>query len=111
MIVRPRHCASGYDELSNNSAQAHPNAEIFLPQVVIRAPQSMNPNTGMDHGADSPAARFTAPDLLQVTVPWKHHSVRLTEQVKELHSQFFMWRATNPNISKLLLYILALILL
>ena len=58
---------------------------------------------------DSPAARFTAPDLLQVIVPWKHHSVRLKEQVKELLSQIFMWEATNPSVSKLLLYISALI--
>jgi hypothetical protein len=50
-------------------------------------------------------------DLLQVIVPWKLHSVRLTKQVKELHFQIFMWEATNPSVSKLLLYIPALILL
>jgi hypothetical protein len=53
--------------------------------------------------------RITAPDLLQVTVPWKHHSVRLTEQVKGLLSQIFMWEAINPSVSKLLLYKPALI--
>jgi hypothetical protein len=41
-------------------------------------------------------ARFTAPDLIEVTVPWELHSGRLTEQVKELHSQIFIWEATNP---------------
>jgi hypothetical protein len=29
MIVWPRRCASGYGELSSNSAQAHPNVEMF----------------------------------------------------------------------------------
>jgi hypothetical protein len=50
-------------------------------------------------------------DLLQVTIPWKLHSVRLIEQDKVLHSQIFMWEATNLSVSKLLLYIPALILL
>jgi hypothetical protein len=43
-------------------------------------------------------------DLFQVTVPWELHSLRLTEQVKELHSQICMCEATNPSVSKLFLY-------
>jgi hypothetical protein len=35
-----------------NSAQAHPIAEIFLPQVIIRVSQGMNHNANGDRGVE-----------------------------------------------------------
>jgi hypothetical protein len=34
MVVRPHRRASGYDKLSSNRAQSHPNAEIFYPKPL-----------------------------------------------------------------------------
>jgi hypothetical protein len=104
MIVWPCRRASGYDELSSNRARAHPNAKIFYPKSLSTRHR----------------ARITTPawiaaqvhrrqvqwicDLLQVTVPWELHSVHLAEQVKELHSQIFMWQTTKPTVPKLFFY-------
>jgi hypothetical protein len=37
------------------------------------------------------------------TIPWRSSSVILTGQLEELYSSIFMWGATNPTVSKLLL--------
>jgi hypothetical protein len=56
--------------------------------------------------------RCTEPgDLRQVTVPCEFPLVRLIEQIKKLHSPFFMWRAIDPSAPKLYLYKPAVILL
>jgi hypothetical protein len=111
MTFWPRRRASGYDKLSSKSAQAHPPLEIFYRQTLSVYHNARIVVAGVNHGLSSPAARFTAPDLIQVPVPWELHSVRLTEQVKEPLTQVFMWKATNLSVPKLLLYIPAWILL
>jgi hypothetical protein len=59
----------------------------------------------------SPAARYSAPLIFSVTVPSRSGSFHLIERFEELYSSIFMWEATDPTISKLLLNIPDLILL
>jgi hypothetical protein len=86
MVARPRRDASGYGELSCNRVQAHPNAKIFYLESLSTR-----------HWAWITAPTWIAArvqwicDLLQVTVQWQFHSVRLTERLKGLGSQFFMY--------------------
>jgi hypothetical protein len=90
MVTRPRCGTSGYGELSGNRVRAHPNAKIFTPSHYPRATgHESQRRGGLRHGFTSGGVQWIC-DLLQVTVQWEFHSVRLIEQFKGLGSQNFM---------------------
>jgi hypothetical protein len=74
----------------HNSAPTSSVCKIFSPATVIRMPERTNRSTGKDRDANSPAVRYTEPDLVQSLYHRNHSSERLTEQLAMLCSQIFM---------------------
>jgi hypothetical protein len=88
-----------------NSALTSSLCKIFSPATVIRTPDCTNRSAGEDHGANSPAVRYTELDLVQSLYHRNHSSERPTKQLAMLCSQIFMWQLPNPSVTKLISYI------
>ena len=82
----------------NHSAPTSSLRKIFSLATVIRTSGRTNHSADEDRGANSPAVRYTEPDLVQSLYHRNHSLERLTEQLAMLCSQIFMWQLPNLSV-------------